>query len=495
MSYYLLTGATGLLGAYLLRDGLRAGRSMAVLVRPSRNESGRQRIEALLSRWEKEDRAILPRPVVLEGDLSEIDLGLDGATRDWIERHCEAVIHNAASLTFEGSNPEREPWLSNLEGTRRMLELCRCTGIRQFHHVSTAYVCGLREGRVLESELDVGQTLGNDYERSKVAAEKLVRQAGFLDAPTFYRPSIIVGDSVTGYTSTFHGFYVPLKLAHTLVSKVQLGVTGGQRLVEHLGMLGQECKNFVPVDWVSTVMTSLWTRPECRGRTYHLTAPQPVRLALMAKTIQEVVEAYSPVGGETSSWSCDGEWFERTFRDQMEIYRSYWRDDPQFDCTNTQAWAPHLPCPVIDGALMKRLALFAIESSFGRRRVRIPKPQFDVHSHLHDLCRSWHVREERPTDHSAMGLEVHGPGGGQWKILLRREDIIGADEGLPTKNAARIRLNSKTFSELAACQVTVRQAVHDGQVAIEPNGLSASQLESALHRLATSPGKQRVALT
>ena len=43
--YHLLTGATGLLGSYLLRDSLLAGRRMAVLVRPSKSESAVQRIE------------------------------------------------------------------------------------------------------------------------------------------------------------------------------------------------------------------------------------------------------------------------------------------------------------------------------------------------------------------------------------------------------------------------------------------------------------------
>ena len=175
MTYHLLTGATGLLGSYLLRDCLRQGHRLAVLVRPSRRESGRQRIEAILSRCEGDLGTVLPRPVVIEGELTEADLGLDQAGLHWISRHCRSVIHNAANLTFHGSGRQGEPWHTNFDGTRRILDLCRTTGIRQFHYISTAYVCGLREGRVLETELDVGQTPGNDYELSKIEAEKLVR--------------------------------------------------------------------------------------------------------------------------------------------------------------------------------------------------------------------------------------------------------------------------------------------------------------------------------
>ena len=220
IDYHLLTGATGLLGSYLLRDCLLAGRNMAVLVRPSKSESACQRVESLVRQWELSLETSLPRPIVLEGDLSKIDLGLNSHTLNWIGQHCTSVLHSAASLVFRGDDPNGEPYLSNVEGTRRMLELCRRTGIRQFHHVSTAYVCGLREGRILESDVDVGQTPCNAYEKTKLQAEILVRRADFLDPPTIYRPSIIVGDSQTGYTTTYHGFYAPLRLAHTMAGRI-----------------------------------------------------------------------------------------------------------------------------------------------------------------------------------------------------------------------------------------------------------------------------------
>jgi nucleoside-diphosphate-sugar epimerase len=100
------------------------------------------------------------------------------------------VLHNAASLTFRGTDPACEPWRTNVEGTRHVLDVCRQAGIRHFHHVSTAYVCGLRDGIVREDELEVGQDFGNDYERSKVAAERLVRGADHLETVTVFRPSM-----------------------------------------------------------------------------------------------------------------------------------------------------------------------------------------------------------------------------------------------------------------------------------------------------------------
>ncbi len=188
MAYVLLTGVTGLVGRYLVRDLLQANVRLAVLVRPSRRQTARQRMETLLAEWEEELGHSLPRPVVLEGDISEPDLGLDPAALRWISEHCDSIIHNAASLQFVATSKESEPWRSNVQGVKHVLDVCQQAGIRQFHHVSTAYVCGLREGLILESELDVGQTLSNDYEQSKVEAEKLVRSAPFIDSLTVYRP-------------------------------------------------------------------------------------------------------------------------------------------------------------------------------------------------------------------------------------------------------------------------------------------------------------------
>ncbi|MDZ7618484.1 MAG: SDR family oxidoreductase, partial [Patescibacteria group bacterium] len=258
---------------------------------------------------------------------------------------------------------------------RRILNLCRTTGIKHFHYVSTAYVCGLRSGQVLEDELDLGQQMGNDYERSKLESEKLVREADFFDSVTIYRPAIIVGDSQTGHTTGYHGFFAVLKLAHTLVSRVELGVTNGAALAAFLGLRNDETKHFVPVDWVSAVMTHIRRDPSLYGRTYHLTAQQPTRILDMAAVIQEAVERYSPPADQSDPARLDGDWFAGAFRDQMDIYRAYWRDDPQFDQTNTRWAAPHLPCPHVERDMLMLMAQRAIQSRFGRGALPSQRPR------------------------------------------------------------------------------------------------------------------------
>ena len=147
MSHLLLNGATGLLGRYLMRDLLLKDVPLAVLVRKSRKQNPRDRIEGAMRTWERELGRELPRPVVLAGDITAPDFMLSAEDFAWAKANCRGLIHNAASLSFVTTGRHAEPYKTNVDGTRNVLDFCRETGIRQFFHVSTAYVCGKRWGR------------------------------------------------------------------------------------------------------------------------------------------------------------------------------------------------------------------------------------------------------------------------------------------------------------------------------------------------------------
>jgi len=82
--YWLLTGVTGLVGQYLLKDMLLAGLPVAVLVRPGRTATASARVEGLMQRWEGVCGSPLPRPVVLEGDVTAPGLGLSLGDSSWV---------------------------------------------------------------------------------------------------------------------------------------------------------------------------------------------------------------------------------------------------------------------------------------------------------------------------------------------------------------------------------------------------------------------------
>ena len=369
MGHLLITGATGLLGRYLMRDLMKAGVEIAVLVRPSRKKSPVDRIEGAMRSWEQRTGETLPRPRVLAGDISQPDFGLSADDIKWTVDHCDAMLHNAASLSFVSTGRHSEPWRTNVDGTKNVLEFCQQAQIQNFYHVSTAYVAGMRTGLVREDELDVGQEFANPYEESKVDAEKLVRSAPDLKQLTVFRPAIIIGDSETGLTFTYHNFYAMLQIGYMLSSQMgQIDATG-KSCASMMGfnVNGEERKNLVPVNWVSAVMTEILRDSSLAGKTYHL-AP---RVAVSTRTLRDVMEEVLGVYGiEFYGYGERREFkheIEELFFEQMQVYDSYWKDDPEFDTTNTQQAVPHLPCPHVDREMLVRLGRAAIASRFSWR--------------------------------------------------------------------------------------------------------------------------------
>jgi thioester reductase-like protein len=367
MGHLLLTGATGLLGRYLMRDLLTAGVPLAVLVRRSRRKSPAVRVEAAIRNWEELEGRPLERPIVLEGDITHPDFGLTPDQMKWAAENVSSVLHNAASLSFVSTGRHAEPWRSNVDGTRNVLEFCREAGVRTMHQVSTAYVAGMRSGRVYENELREGQEFVNPYEESKVEAEEMVRDSGFLDSVTVFRPAIIIGDSQTNITFTYHNFYVMLELAYKLTQQLGARDFTGRNRGDFVRFEadGQWRKNLVPVEWVSAVMSHIITNPEHHGQTYHLTPRMPVTVRLIRDVIEQVSNLYGVDFGEARSNNTEEQANSlEMFHQAAEVYQSYWRDDPVFDSTNTQRAAPHLLCPHVDRTMLLRLSETAISNKF-----------------------------------------------------------------------------------------------------------------------------------
>ena len=97
-------------------------------------------------------------------------------------------------------------------------------------HVSTAYVAGRYRGRFKETDLDLGQGFRNTYEQSKFEAEKAIAEAADGLPLVIARPSIIVGDSRSGWTSAFNVIYWPMRaFSRGLMDEVAIDPDGGRR--------------------------------------------------------------------------------------------------------------------------------------------------------------------------------------------------------------------------------------------------------------------------
>jgi thioester reductase-like protein len=199
MGAVLLTGATGFVGTELLDRLLERGdRPVHALVRAPDDRAAAERLPAH------------SRLHVLAGDIERPGLGLSETARARLAEEVTTVVHCAASVSFDLSLEESRR--VNVDGTRNVVEFAeRCPRLQRLTYVSTAYVAGAPRGLFREDQLDVGQRFRNPYERSKFEAERMIRERAKGLPLQILRPSIIVGDSRTGRTSSFNVLYGPLK--------------------------------------------------------------------------------------------------------------------------------------------------------------------------------------------------------------------------------------------------------------------------------------------
>jgi thioester reductase-like protein len=199
----LLTGATGFVGMAVLARLLAAGHEVHCLIRASDDAEADSRLRAVLQQVQAPATG---RAVAIAGDLTAPRLGL-GQRHDEIAARVGTVIHSAASVAFD--LPIEEARAINVEGTRRVLDFAGAVpDLQRVAYVSTAYVAGDRRGTVYEDDRETGP-FRNSYERSKHEAEGVVRASGL--PWTIARPSIIVGESTTGWTASFNVLYAPLR--------------------------------------------------------------------------------------------------------------------------------------------------------------------------------------------------------------------------------------------------------------------------------------------
>jgi thioester reductase-like protein len=360
--FVLLTGACGFVGRYLLKDLLLAGRQVAVVVRSRGRQSAIARVKKVLDFCQETAQRSFPMPRVIDWDIC--DSAVSGINREdlhWLTHNISSVLHSAASVRFTLDNKAEEPFASNVGGTRKIIDLATDLGPVDFHHVSTAYVCGDRQGKALENETTL-PTFKNVYEESKFLAEEQLREASHeFKSLTIYRPSIVVGDSESGYASAFQTIYGGLRLASTMPESHRNDV---ESLFEWLGISGEATKNLVPVDWVSRAIVEVFQHPNLHNKTYHLTNPKDVSVeklaAAMVSAIQKETNCWQSMKSSASEMVPTDD-IKRVF---LDSFQSYFSNDPIFDRTQIDAALPNLSVPEMSPERLERMFQYAIRQKF-----------------------------------------------------------------------------------------------------------------------------------
>jgi long-chain acyl-CoA synthetase len=257
----LLTGATGFLGMELLARLIeRADVEVICLVRAPSKEAADERLAGVYAQLYDDPPSGVERVSTVTGDVSVDGLALSAGDRDELLARVTSIVHCAASISFD--LPLETARETNSVGPVRMLELARALAdrgrLRRHVHVSTAYVAGRHHGHFREADLDLGQGFRNTYEQSKFAGEQAIAAAAGDLPLVVARPSIVVGDSRTGWTPVFNVIYWPLRaFSRGLMDEVPVDPNG--------------VADIVSIDYVAQALIALLELDEVSGNV-HLVA-------------------------------------------------------------------------------------------------------------------------------------------------------------------------------------------------------------------------------
>ena len=240
----LLTGATGFLGAFLLRDLVQRSRAQVYcLVRADDESLAMERIIQGLAKYDLWDESMRERIVPVCGDLGKPMLGLDPVRFKSLADDVDLIVHNGAWVNF--LYPYEVLKDANVFGTQEVLRLATQIRLKPVHHVSTISVFPAHEHmrRITEStEPDSWKGLQGGYSQSKWVAEKLMFLAAERGIPVYiHRPGSISGDTLHGACPTHDLIFRLIKTC------VELGMAPDV----------DDSMNMAPVDYVSAAIVQL----------------------------------------------------------------------------------------------------------------------------------------------------------------------------------------------------------------------------------------------
>ena len=244
----LVTGGTGFIGSHLAEAGRRRGAKVVVLGLTDRPEE-RANVDALARQGVE----------VVAGSITD-----PGLCRRAV-RNATHVFHLAVAMR-EGGRQEEFFERVNLDGTRYLLDAAADAGVARFVHCSTIGIFGHRAPGVTREDSPLAP--GNVYERTKVAAERLVREVAAARGMPFVilRPADVYGPRDQRLLKLFRG-----------VRRGRFPLFGD----------GSGRRHMVYVDDVVEAFFKACEREEALGQALIVAGPRPCTLRELIGQVQE----------------------------------------------------------------------------------------------------------------------------------------------------------------------------------------------------------------
>ncbi|KAF3344183.1 3-oxoacyl-[acyl-carrier-protein] reductase [Verticillium dahliae VDG2] len=466
----LLTGATGYLGASLLK-GLIENTSAHILCLVRFTEPSSDSRPAGMARVRKNlidlgfwDDSMLDRMEILPGNLSRKRLGLSTEAFTELASRVQVIIHAAATVNLV--YPYAALRNANVGGTREILRLASKSGAT-LHHVSTNGVLtpsveGWSENAMVDID-DVPDKLLDGYGQTKWVAEKLVYEAARRGMPCkVYRPGTISGHSVTGSTNTYD------LLNALIVESLHVGCAPN---VE--GWFAE----MTPVDFVSAAIITLANHTDSKQLVYHLGDPNPVSASGIFHSLTEL-------GYSTSRLPWD-DWVS-LWNEKRGSGRA---GDIPFTAEILRGGMPTAEA-LQSVTVLKDDATQPILAKYGLRRPKIDSTLLETYMR-HFYARGWLSRPPRRKQaNGTLGKINKGRLAGKVAVVMGASSGIGAAVGAGlAKEGAHVALAARRMDALEAVKAKITTAGTGGKVLIQKADItSKAEVESLMQNVSKTLG-------
>lgn len=361
----LLTGATGFLGGYLLRELLnRTDAPVYCLVRAKTAQEGMSRLmdnlhflfgADIAGRWSP------GRIQVVEGDLGAERFGLPEARYAELAGCTDTVFHAAAMLWHFG---KLEQFMQvNVQGTENLLTFSETGVPKVLNHISTLAVSGRRcdnpTNLFTEADFHENMACPNVYVETKYEAERRLRPAMLAGrAVRIFRPGFIMGDSRTG------------RFKKHITSDAQYLHLQGHIFMRTAPPLhDDDYMDLTPVDYAAAAIAYIALQPDTPPGTYHICNPQPILKA----RIWDIVRGYGfPVRTVAAEkyleevLDSDDELFLRGLQNVIAYLDDYEKSPAIFDGTEAlrRLAGSGISCPPPDPVLLRRYLDYCVSIGF-----------------------------------------------------------------------------------------------------------------------------------
>ena len=268
-----LTGATGFIGRFLLRELLeKTHATIYCLVRALNRQHAFQRLKIELDKNNLWKPAYKDRVHAVAGDISEPFFGLNDIEFNQLAKSVDVIYHNATAMNHIASYRVLKP--TTVGGVQEILRLASAHHIKPVHYSSTTSIFssgvdsaqnGLKRKVNENTSIDSEEHRVLDgYTGSKWVAEKVVMLAKDLGIPCrIYRFGLVTGDTRYGRYDSDQWLY------RLLNSCVRLGVYPKEFSLK-LGIL--------PVDIAVKFLVYLSCETELQQEVFHLTNTNTVNV-------------------------------------------------------------------------------------------------------------------------------------------------------------------------------------------------------------------------